>query len=47
MEGRVGLSPCNPIVLAGSEVTVLMAEAEFSVTPKRCKIMAARTETPG
>lgn len=40
----VGLFPCNP---EGKEGTALIAEAEFSVTPKRCKRMAVGTGTPG
>lgn len=44
---RVGLFSCNPVALRAVRFTALMAEAEFSVTPKRCKIMVARTETPG
>lgn len=33
--------------LEGNEGTALMAGAELSITPKRCKMMAVGTHTPG
>lgn len=47
VEERVGIISCNPVALQAVTLQALMDGAEFSVTPKRYKIMAVRTERPG